>query len=205
MRHGRIVEFNDCRDIADLLFFQSRVIERLDDHALNTADEQRLVQRSEAVGLADAARGGQLVDQAVGGFAVTKTPDDAELKAVAVFEIGQFAHAGILAHQQVIFIGEVPGKACEPVALGIGDARQAEIERAGLDQLPDAGARHQADVNFAAAATDQLVGKILVDAAVRVDGIEQAVIVKCERKGTRAIGTGGNCAAEAAHRKYQAT
>lgn len=78
----------------------------------------------------------------------------------------------------------------ELVAFRIGDAGQAEIECPRFDQLPDARTRHQADVDLAAAAADQLIGEILVDAGIGSGRVEQAVIVQRQRIGARAIGTG---------------
>ena len=112
-------------------------------------------------------------------------------KAVFPGKIGQLAHPGILAHQQVILVAEIPGEGSELVTLGVGDAGKTEIERPGFDQLPDAGPRHQADGDLAAAAADQFVGDILVDAGIGIRRIEQAVIVQGQRVGTRTFGCRG--------------
>jgi hypothetical protein len=90
------------------------------------------------------------------------------LQLAVLFEICLIAYAGILAHQQVVFVAEVPGKASEFIAFGVGDARQAEIECTRFNQLPDTGACQHACGDFTAAPTDQLVSNILVDTAVCV-------------------------------------
>jgi hypothetical protein len=188
VRHGGVVEFDDGGDVADALLIQRRIVERLDDHPLNGAAHQRLVERLQPARLTDAIGCSERIDQFVGGLTIPEASYDTELKLVVVFKIGQVPDAGILAHEQVELVAEVPGELRVAVALVVGDAGQAEIERAGLDQLPDARPRHQAHADIAAAAAAQFVGEILVDARVGVLRIQQAMVVQRECERTRAVG-----------------
>ena len=59
------------------------------------------------------------------------------LRVPITFEIRDVVDTGVLAHEQIVFIAEVPRKRRVLIAFVVRNARKAEIERTRFDQFPD--------------------------------------------------------------------
>jgi hypothetical protein len=102
-------------------------------------------------------------------------------------ELRHRLHIGVFAHQQVIFVREVPRERGEPVTRFVGDAGKAEVQVACFDELPDARPGNHGDAHLAAAASNQFVGNVLVDSLSGLARVEQAMFVQGQAQWTRAI------------------
>ena len=84
--------------------------------------------------------------------------------------------------------------------LGIDDFY---VQRAGLDQLPDPRARQQGHADAAAAAPDQFIGEILVDARAGRCRIQEAVFMQRQGHRSAAVRTLRRVAGARPHRHYR--